>query len=82
MVGNVEWIKVSDRNPDKDGYYLVAWWEDVNILRYTTIGGWNTHIRADGSLSIDYAIPDGHILAWSELPDFPKFPKEGSEEKW
>ena len=63
------WIKTTERKPEEDGYYLVYMnYGEVNALRYTVEGGWNTYRDYDGVLHASHAIDDSLITSWLDAP--------------
>lgn len=63
------WIDSRDASPDRDGTYLICTcYGDVDAVRYTTDGGWNTHRNEDGTLSDGYALGTDYIAQWFDHP--------------
>ena len=63
------WIKMAERMPEKDGYYLVVMnYGEVNALRYTVEGGWNTYRDSDGALCSRHAIKNVLVSYWLDAP--------------
>lgn len=82
--GNMEWILVSKRNPFKNGEYLVAWkrFRRVELMTFTTQGGWNTHVMPDGEVDTRYVLSDDKILAWAPMPEYPSELDEDGDDEW
>lgn len=68
---NNKWILTSEREPEKEGEYLVTtWYGEVRLMNY--YNGWNK-LNADDN---KYEIESKHIKAWMPLPE----PYKESEE--
>lgn len=80
----MEWILINDRNPDKNGEYIVArkHFAGVTTVNYTTIGGWNTHIDNHGVLQNGNALSDDRFLAWMPFPEYPYELRGRGDEQW
>lgn len=58
-----EWIPVTEKLPDKNGYYLVTCydWYRAGIAYYSTRFGWKEEDGYDGL--------DDRVLAWMPVPE-------------
>jgi hypothetical protein len=64
-----DWIPVSERLPEKDGYYLVCMnWDYRNIDVLMWADGWNCIRRIDGKVDRKSEIDASNIIAWMPLP--------------
>lgn len=77
----MKWTKVSERNPDKNGEYIVATRYEVTPMNYTTLCGWNTSRMHDGSIDGQYAMSDDRIVAWMPFPDYPQELRDAKEDE-
>lgn len=69
------WINVRERNPEKDGVYLVQMMHGgLSGLEYTQEGGWNTHYDSKGNLCDQSVIPDNRVARWFDAPEPPEIP--------
>lgn len=67
------WVITKEREPDKDGFYLVQMiYGKVNGLEYTIEGGWNTRYDYDGSLHAESAIEKTSVARWFDAPEPPE----------
>ncbi len=75
------WVVTKEREPKRDGFYLVQMmYGKVNGLEFTIEGGWNTHYDSDGNLHTESAIEKTHVARWFDAPDPPEVPDEWFEE--
>lgn len=75
------WIDCWERQPDKDGEYMVqTLYDNDGSMSYTTIGGWNTHLDSDGNLYNKSMIDETRILRWYEIEENPPLPPEWARE--
>lgn len=56
------WIKVSDRLPTKNGWYLVVKFNEVRVAEWNTDSWYNEN---------DMPIDNGVITHWQPLPNLP-----------
>ena len=79
------WIDCWERQPDKDGEYMVQTkFDHDRPMLYSTIGGWNTYIDSKGDLHDDKAIRETHVLRWYEMetpPEIPEWVREAQKYK-
>ena len=69
------WVITKEREPERDGFYLVQMmYGKVNGLEYTIEGGWNTRHDYDGSLYAESAIEKTHVARWFDAPEPPEIP--------
>ena len=84
------WIDCWERQPDKDGEYIVQTvFDSAKPILYTTEGGWNTYIDSNGDLHNEKMISETHVLRWLEVdpvPDPPEWARiawrYGTWEEW
>lgn len=67
------WVITKEREPDKDGFYLVQMiYGAVNGLMYTKEGGWNTRYDFESKLHREDAIDKKHVARWFDAPEPPE----------
>lgn len=59
----MEWIKVEDRLPKDDSFYLIAF--DDRGIRF------GSYLQNDGWRDVDGKLYDGIVTHWMPLPDPP-----------
>ena len=76
------WTLNKEGLPAQNGDYIVAKRVGkVDIMSYTTTGGWNTFVQADGITYTNNAMND-EIVAWMPLPFVPVHIKAAMNEAW
>ena len=76
------WTLCKEGLPAQNGDYIVAKRVGkVDIMSYTTDGGWNTFVQADGTVYTDNVLNE-EIVAWMPLPFIPVHVKAAMDEAW
>lgn len=64
------WVNGWERQPNKDGMYLVHHsFGHVGCCEFTVDGGWNTHHDRDGVLCTDHRIDETAFARWYEAEE-------------
>lgn len=64
------WVNGWERQPTKDGMYVVQHSTGtISCCEYTTDGGWNTHREPNGVLHTDTRLDETVYARWYEAED-------------
>lgn len=75
------WIDTRNYVPIADGFYLVQTvFNEIDGLKYTLKGGWNTSYDRHGNLDDDHAVPNTYVARWYEAEKPQEVPQEWTDE--